>query len=131
MGRLNGTCQILEAGVRSRYLLGNGDAPWYGGAAVITSDLIKQDRATFKKYLAGMHRGFEEVRKNMNASRSAYSAFTTYDAKLADAIPVISYTLFDEFTPSDIKYFQDNYDMFYAAKILTNKLEVASMIYKA
>jgi NitT/TauT family transport system substrate-binding protein len=71
------------------------------------------------------------VRRNINASRQVYLSYTPYDSKLAEAIPPITYTLFDEFKPADVAYFQDNYDLFYAQKILTQKLSVASMLYTA
>lgn len=131
VGRLNGSVQVLEAGVRSKYLLGNAEAPWYGGAAVISTDLLKSDPAAAKKYIAGMKRGFEEVRKNMSSARGAYSAYTTYDAKLSEAIPPISYTLYDEFNSAQVGYFQAEYDLFYAEKVFTRKLDVSGMIYKA
>jgi NitT/TauT family transport system substrate-binding protein len=69
VGRLNGTTRTLETGVRSKYLLGDANAPWYGGAAVVTTDVIKTQPAAVKKYIAGMKRGFDEVRKNINAAR--------------------------------------------------------------
>ncbi len=131
VGRLNGTVQVLEVGVRSRYLLGNADAPWYGGAAVILIDSIKQNPAAVRRYIAGMRRGFDDVRKRIDAARAVYMAYTTFDAKLAEAIPPISYTLYDEFKASDIGYFQANYDMFYNEKVFTRKLDVAALIYKA
>jgi NitT/TauT family transport system substrate-binding protein len=131
VGRLNGTTRVLESGVRSRYMLGNPDAPWYGGAAVISTDAMKAKPAAVKSYVTGMKRAFAEVRTNLNASRAVYPAYTTYDVKLAEAIPEISYTVYDEFKPSDIRYFQDNYDLFYAQKILSRKLDVAGMLYKA
>lgn len=129
VGTLNGTIRVLESGVRSKYMLGNGNAPWYGGAAVITTDTIKSSSPAVKKYIAGMKRGVEEVRKNITAARAVYPSYTTFDTKLAEAIPAISYTLYDEFKPSDIKYFQDNFDLFFAQKIFTHKLDVKSMIY--
>jgi NitT/TauT family transport system substrate-binding protein len=131
VGRLSGATQVLESGVRSKYLLGDGNAPWYGGAAVITTDYIKAQPAATKKFIVGMKRGFEEVRKNLDASRAVFQSYTTFDKALAEAIPAIAYTQYDEFKPSDIKYFQDNFDLFQAQKILSRKLEVAGMLYKA
>jgi len=131
VGTLNGTTRVLEAGVRSHYLLGNPSAPWYGGAAVITTDLIKSSPLTVKKYIVGMKRGFIDVRKNIDAARVAYESYTTFDKKLAEAIPPISYTIYDEFKPSDVQYFQDNFDLFYAQKIFTRKLDLKSMLYTA
>jgi NitT/TauT family transport system substrate-binding protein len=131
IGHIQGLTDFLEVGVRSRYLLGNPSAPWYGGAAVLTTDFITKDPAGTKKYVAGMKRGFESTRKDLNAAREAYTSFTSYDPKLVEAILPISYTLFDEFNPSETQYFQDNYDLFYAKNILTRKLSVAAMLYKA
>jgi NitT/TauT family transport system substrate-binding protein len=131
VGRLNGTVQVLEAGVRSKYLLGNANAPWYGGAAVISTEVLKSDPAAAKKYIAGMKRGFEEVRKNINAARAVYPAYTTYDARLSEAIPPISYTLYDEFKTAELGYFQAEYDLFYSEKIFTRRLDVAGMMYRA
>lgn len=131
VGRLNGTIRILETGVRSKYLLGDANAPWYGGAAVVTTEAIKSQPAAVKKYIAGMKRGFDEVRKNINAARAVYPSYTTFDVALSEAIPAISYTLYDEFKPSDLRFFQDNYDLFFNEKIFPSKLEVAKMLYRA
>jgi NitT/TauT family transport system substrate-binding protein len=97
---------------------------------VITTEFMKKDPASTKKYVAGMKRGFEATRANINTARTAYSAYTPYDAKLVEAILPISYTLYDEFKPSDLQYFQDNYDLFFTKNILTRKLSVAAMLYK-
>ena len=105
IGHIQGLTDFLEVGVRSRYLLGNPSAPWYGGAAVITTDFIKSDPASTKKFVAGMKRGFDAVRKDINSARTAYTAYTPYDQKLVEAIPPISYTLYDEFKPADVQYF--------------------------
>jgi NitT/TauT family transport system substrate-binding protein len=131
IGRIQGLVDFLEVGVRSRYLLGNASAPWYGGASVITTEFMKSDPAGTKKFVTGMKKGFEAVRKDINAARTAYTAYTPYDAKLVEAILPISYTLFDEFKPADVQFFQDNYDLFFSKNILTRKLSVASMLYKA
>ncbi len=131
VGRLDGTTMILESGVRSKYLLGNADAPWYGGAAVISTDFSKKNPAFVKKYVIGMKRGFEEVRKNIDAARRIYPDYTRFDIKLAEAIPALMYTLYDEFNASEIGYFQKNFDLFTEKAIFTHKLDVASMIFKA
>lgn len=131
VGTMNGTIRVLESGVRSKYMLGNGNAPWYGGAAVLTTEYIKSNGPAVKKYVTGMKRGFDEVRKNITAARAVYLNYTTYDKKLAEAIPAISYTLYDEFKPSDVQYFQDNFDLFFAQKIFTRKLDLKSMLYTA
>ncbi len=130
VGRLAGQTDVLEDGVRSKYLLGNGDAPWYGGAGVLASDFIKANPAAAKAYIAGLRRGFDEVRKNINESRAVYPTYTSFTVALSEAIPPIQYTLYDEFSPAQVGYFQKNYDLFYDQKILSAKVSVASLLYK-
>lgn len=131
VGRLNGTVEVLESGIRSKYLLGDANAPWYGGAAVISTEYLAKNPAAVKKYIIGMKRGFDLVRKDINAARAVFPSYTTYDVKLSEAIPALMYTLYDEFKPSDVAYFQKNYDLFFDEKILTRRLSVASLLYKA
>ena len=131
VGRVAGTIEVLESGVRAKYLLGDGLASWYGGAAVMSTEMIAKDPVAVKKYIIGMKRGFDHVRKNLNDARLAYLDYTTYDTKLVEAFPPILYTLYDEFNAKETSYFQDNYDLFYNEKILSRKLSVASMLYKA
>jgi NitT/TauT family transport system substrate-binding protein len=130
VGRLNGTIDVLEVGVRSKYMLGDGNAPWYGGAAVISSEFMKNNPAVTKRYLIALHRAFGEVRKNINQARAVYPAYTSFDVKLSEAIPAISYTLYDEFKKSDVGYLQKNFDIFFDQKVFTRRLDAASLIYK-
>jgi len=130
VGRLDGTTSVLEGGVRSKYLLGDANAPWYGGAAVLSTDFSTKHPAFVKKYVAGMKRGFDEVRTKIDAARRIYPDYTRFDAKLAEAVPALDYTLYDEFHAYEIGYFQKNYDLFAEKHILSHELDVASMIYQ-
>ena len=40
-GRLKGLTRVLEVGVISKYVLGDPDAPWFGGAASVTTAFLK------------------------------------------------------------------------------------------
>ena len=59
IGRLNGTTRVLEAGVISRYVLGDPMAPWFGGSASLTSDFIKKNPEEAKKFIAAYGKGVE------------------------------------------------------------------------
>ena len=52
IGRLNGSTRTLEAGVISKYVLGDPMAPWFGGSAALTSAFIKKHPEDAKKYIA-------------------------------------------------------------------------------
>ncbi len=46
-------------------------------------------------------------------------------------MPLASYMLHDEFTPSDIAYFQKFYDLFTQKGIFDKKVIVDTLLYKA
>ena len=46
------------------------------------------------------------------------------------AVPLAAYTLYNEFSPSDIQYFQKFFDLFADKGIFAQKVDVASMLYK-
>ena len=64
IGRLNGITRILEAGVISKYILGDPTAmaPWFGGSASLTNEFIKANPDVTRKYIAAYARGVELVR---------------------------------------------------------------------
>jgi len=57
IGRLNGTTRVLEAGVISKYVLGDPMAPWFGGSASLTSTFIKANPEVAKKYITAYGKG--------------------------------------------------------------------------
>ena len=51
IGRLNNTTRVLEAGVISKYILGDAMAPWFGGSASLTAEFVKKYPVETKKHL--------------------------------------------------------------------------------
>jgi NitT/TauT family transport system substrate-binding protein len=57
IGRMNGTTRVLEAGVIAHYVLGDPNAPWFGGSASLSSDFIKKHPDAAKKFVAAYGKG--------------------------------------------------------------------------
>ncbi|WP_210272688.1 ABC transporter substrate-binding protein [Chthonobacter rhizosphaerae] len=51
VGTLKGISRILESGVISKYILGDPDAPWYGGSASLTTSFLNTRPETAKAYM--------------------------------------------------------------------------------
>lgn len=131
VGRLNGQTKILETGVVSHYILGDAKAPWYGGSAAVTSAIIKKDPKLVQAYIQAYDRGVKYIRENPDASRQYFKGYTAIDEKLTSEVPLSAFTMYNEFTESDLTYFQKFFDMFTENKVFPRTLEVKSMIYKA
>ncbi len=128
-GRLKGLTRVLENGVISKYVLGAADAPWFGGSASVTTTFLKERPADAKKYIAAYARSVDFVRKNPAEVRKHIDGFTSIDASLVGEVPLAGFTLYNEFTASDLGYFQKFFDIFTERKIFSRAVPVKPLIY--
>jgi NitT/TauT family transport system substrate-binding protein len=130
IGRMNGSTKVLEAGVISKYVLGDPQAPWFGGSASLTSAFIKKHPEEAKKYIAAYAKGVAYVRSKPNEARQFLKGYTAIEGALTSEVPLAAYTMASEFTASDIAYFQKFFDLFSEKGIFSSRLMVDTMIYK-
>lgn len=130
VGRLNGTTRVLEAGVIAKYVLGDPMAPWFGGSASLTTAFLKKHPEESRKFIAAYARGIELIRARPDEARPFMKGYTAIEGPMTEAVPLAAYTLYNEFSPSDIQYFQKFFDLFADKGIFAQKVDVASMLYK-
>lgn len=128
-GRLKGLTRVLEPGVIAKYVLGDPDAPWFGGSASVTTAFMKEQPDLAKRYVAAYAKAVDWVRKNPDASRKHLDGFTAIEEALVKEVPLSGFTLYNEFKPSDIEYFQKFFDVFTERKIFNKRLDVKSLLY--
>jgi NitT/TauT family transport system substrate-binding protein len=131
VGRLNGTTRVLEAGVIARYVLGNPMAPWFGGSASLTSEFIAKHPDDTKKYIAAYARGVDFVRKQPGDARQYLKGYTAIEGPLTAEVPLAAYTVYNEFSKSDVEMFQKFFDLFAEKKIFEKRVLVEPMLFKA
>jgi len=130
-GRLKGLTRVLENGVISKYILGAADAPWFGGSASVTSTFLKDQPDLARRYVAAYARAVDFVRKNPTQVRQHLDGFTSIDPSLVNEVPLAGFTLYNEFTESDLGYFQKFFDVFTERKIFSRPVPVKPLIYAA
>ncbi|AMM24530.1 ABC transporter substrate-binding protein [Variovorax sp. PAMC 28711] len=130
IGRLSKTTRTLETGVISRYILGDAMAPWFGGSASLTGAFIKANPAESKKFIAAYAKGVAYVRSKPNEARQYLKGYTAIEGALTSEVPLAAYTMYNEFTPADVAYFQKFFDLFSDKGIFSSRLMVDSMLYK-
>jgi NitT/TauT family transport system substrate-binding protein len=128
-GRLKGLTRVLEPGVIAKYVLGDPDAPWFGGSASVTTAFMKDKPELARKYVAAYAKAVDWVRKNPDEARKHLDGFTAIEEALVKEVPLSGFTLYNEFTASDVGYFQKFFDVFTDRKIFTKKLDVKSLLY--
>lgn len=130
VGRLNGTTRVLEAGVIAKYVLGDPMAPWFGGSASLTTAFLKKHPEVSKRFIQAYARGIELVRKQPDEARQYMKGYTAIEGPMTQEVPLAAYTLYNEFTPSDVQYFQKFFDLFAEKGVFAQKVNVDSMLYK-
>ena len=128
-GRLKGLTRVLEPGVIAKYVLGDPDAPWFGGSATITTALMKDKPELAKKYVAAYAKAVDWVRTNPDEARKHMDGFTAIEEALVKEVPLSGFTLYNEFKASDVEYFQKFFDVFTERKIFSKRLDVKSLLY--
>lgn len=128
-GRLKGLSRVLENGVIAKYVLGDADAPWFGGSASLTTAFIKDKPELARRYVAAYAKAVEFVRRSPEEARKHLDGFTAIEEALAKEVPLSGFTMYNEFKPSDIDYFQKFFDVFTDRKIFTRRLDVKSLLY--
>jgi NitT/TauT family transport system substrate-binding protein len=130
-GRLKGLTRVLEVGVISKYVLGDPDAPWFGGAASVTTAFLKDKPELAKRYIAAYGKCVDWVRKYPDESRTHMDGFTAIEEALVKEVPLPGFTMYNEFKPSDIEHFQKFFDVFTDRKIFSRRVDVKSLLYTA
>jgi NitT/TauT family transport system substrate-binding protein len=130
-GRLKGLTRVLENGVIAKYILGDPDAPWFGGSASVTTAFLKERPEQARKYIAAYTRAVDFVRKHPAEVRKHMDGFTSIDASLVGEVPLAGFTMYNEFSASDVGHFQKFFDLFTERKIFTRKVDVKSLLYTA
>lgn len=131
VGRLSGTTRLLEAGVIAKYILGDPQAPWHGGAATLTTEFIKKNPELTRKYIGAYARGIELVRHDPAEARKYLKGYTAIEGPLTGEVPLASYMLYSEFKPADVAAFQKFFDLFTEKGVFEKKLDVQSLLFKA
>jgi NitT/TauT family transport system substrate-binding protein len=110
-------------------VLGAPDAPWFGGSASLVTTFLKDRPDDAKKYIAAYARAVDFVRKNPNEARKHIDGFTAIDPSLVNEVPLAGFTMYNEFSASDLGYFQKFFDIFTERKIFSRAVPVKPLIY--
>ena len=81
--------------------------------------------------IAAYAKGIELVRNKPEEARQYLKGYTAIEGPLTAEVPLAAYTVYNEFTPSDVEMFQKFFDLFTAKKIFEKRVLVEPMLYKA
>jgi NitT/TauT family transport system substrate-binding protein len=130
VGRLAQSTRVLEAGVIAHYILGDPNAPWFGGSATLTTEFIKANPAAAKRFIDAYARGIDLVKNHPDDARQYLKGYTAIEGPLTSEVPLADYKLAKDFTKYDIEMFQKFFDLFVDKHVFSSRVLVEPMLYK-
>jgi NitT/TauT family transport system substrate-binding protein len=131
VGSLKGITRILENGVVAKYILGSPLAPWFGGSAALSTKFVEQYPAATKTYIEAYRRAIQDIRNDPDACRKYMVGYTAIEGDLVEKVPLVAYTVYDEFKPDDVDYFQKFFDFMTKKGVFSRSIDVNGLLYKA
>ncbi|MBD1912573.1 MULTISPECIES: ABC transporter substrate-binding protein [unclassified Leptolyngbya] len=129
VGELKGITRTLENGVVSKYILGDPKAPWFGGAAVLSTQFIQQYPETAKTYIEAYRRAVNDIKTNPDEVRQYLVGYTAIEGDLVEKVPMVDYRMYDEFTPEEVGQFQKFFDFMTEKKVFEKTVDVKGLLY--
>lgn len=131
VGRLKGMARTLEAGVTSHYVLGDADAPWFGGGAALNTSFINERAVDAKAFIQAYARAVQFIQQDPDASREHIVGYTSIEPSLIKEVPLPGFVMYEGLKGDNLAWFQKYYDVLTERKIFTQSVDVGSLIYQA
>lgn len=128
--RKNGVGKTVEAGLISKYILGNPKANGYAAGTVITQDFARQKPDVAKRFTAAWGKAIEYIKANPDDARKYLVGNTLTPPDIAPLIPMVGFTMVKDLTPANVAEFQKFIDFSSDNKILSEKVDVTKFLIK-
>lgn len=131
IARLKGMGKVLETGVISRYVLGDENAPWFGGAAALTTHFINDDTKRAKQFIDAYRQAVQFIQQHPQEARQYVAGYTGIEPALVNEVPLPGFVMYDQLNGSNLQWFQKFYDVFAERKIFSQPVNADTLIYRA
>ena len=128
--RKNGVAKTVEAGLISKYILGDPKANGYAAGTVITETFAKQRPDVARRFAAGWAKAIEFIKANPDEARKYLVGNTLTPPDIAGTIPLVGFTMVKDLTPANVAEFQKFIDFSSDTKILSEKVDVTKFMLK-
>jgi NitT/TauT family transport system substrate-binding protein len=123
-----GAGYTVEAGVISKYILGDVDANAYAAGCAFTSDFIKARPDIAKRFAAGWAKAIDYIRAEPDKARKHLAKNTLTPENLVDVVPMLGYTMTKDMTPKQKDELQRFADFGTQIGVVPEKIDVTKFI---
>jgi len=125
-----GVARTLEAGVISKYILGDEKADAYAAGCAITSDFIAKRPDVAKRFATAWSKAVDYINKNPDDARKYLANNTFTPDNVVDMVSMLGYTMAKDMTPKQVGDLQKLSDFGTSIGVVPEKLDVTKFLYK-
>ncbi|ARQ00517.1 ABC transporter substrate-binding protein [Pseudorhodoplanes sinuspersici] len=123
-----GVAKTLEAGVISKYILGDEKADAFAAGCAFTTDFIEKRPDVAKRFAQAWAKAVDFIKTNPAEARKYLAKNTMTPDDLVDSIPMLGYTMVKDFTPAQLGYLQKYSDFGTEVGVVPEKIDVKKFI---
>ena len=125
-----GVARSLEAGVISKYILGDEAADAYAAGCAMTSDFIGKRPEVAKRFAAAWSKAIDFINKNPDEARKYLAKNTFTPDNVVDMVSMLGYVMAGDMTPKQIGDLQKLADFGNSISVVPEKLDVTKILQK-
>jgi NitT/TauT family transport system substrate-binding protein len=125
-----GVARSLEAGVISKYILGDEAADAYAAGCAMTGDFIQKRPDVARRFAAAWGKAIDFINKNPDEARKYLAKNTFTPDNVVDMVSMLGYVMVDDMSPKQIGDLQKLADFGNLIRIVPEKLDVTKVLQK-
>jgi NitT/TauT family transport system substrate-binding protein len=125
-----GVARSLEAGLISKYILGDDAANAYAAGCAMTSDFIQKRPGVAGRFAAAWSKAIDFINKNPDEARKYLAKNTFTPDNIVDMVPMLGYIMVGDMTPKQIGDLQKFADFGNSIGVVPEKLDVTKVLQK-
>jgi NitT/TauT family transport system substrate-binding protein len=125
-----GVARSLEAGVISKYILGDEAADAYAAGCAMTSDFIQKRPEVAKHFAVAWAKAIDFINKNPDEARKYLAKNTFTPDNVVDMVSMLGYVMAGDMSPKQIGDLQKLADFGTSIGVVPEKLDVTKVLQK-
>jgi NitT/TauT family transport system substrate-binding protein len=125
-----GVARSLEAGVISKYILGDETADAYAAGCAMTSDFIQKRPDVAARFAAAWRKAIDFINKHPDQARKYLAGNTFTPDNVVDIVSMLGYVMVGDMTPKQIGDLQKLADFGNSIGVVPEKIDVTKVLQK-
>lgn len=125
-----GVARSIEAGVISKYILGNESANAYAAGCAMTADFIRKRPDVARRFAAAWAKAIAFINANPDEARKQLARNTYTPDNVVDMVPMLGYVMVGDMTREQLADLQAFADFGTSIGVVPEKIDVTKVLHK-